>query len=151
MHYPLPPRHAKLIATVLFAAVAVSGCSKKEQYKAYTCSDVKIKLDPSKQRGVDHKAVYLCANNVNTITWVPEANVKSFRIEFIGHDLPFGSTTTFVGTTSPVTTPPLPDPGELTVFKYDLTIVDTNGKIWPFDPHVVGGGGLVTYLSSDLK
>jgi hypothetical protein len=125
----------------MFVALAVSGCQKKMPLlSSCNCGNKTIKLDHSKPKGVDHKAIYLCPND--TITWVPGPHVRSFTIVFVGQDLPFGATATFAGTTLPVTSPPLPDPGELTVFKYDLTIVDDSGTSHPFDPHVIGGGGL---------
>jgi hypothetical protein len=140
--YPFPARHKKLFAVILFVALAVSGCEKKAlpPPSPCTCGNITITVDHSKPRGVDKKATYLCPNY--TITWVPGPHVQSFEVQFVGPDLPFGATTTFVGTTLPVTSPTLPDPGELTVFKYNLKIVDNNGHSHQFDPHVVGGGGL---------
>jgi hypothetical protein len=139
-------RNTKLFAILLFVALAVSGCRKQGLTAALPCGYIQIVVDPSQPRGVDHKVVYLCTStptNTYTITWVPVGpNVKSFTVEFVGPDLPFGTGTanTTFGTGLSPTTPTLPDPGELTVFKYNLTIVDATGP-HHFDPHVVGGGG----------
>lgn len=137
--YPFLARHTKLIAVLLFVALAVSGCKKMRP--ATACGNITIKVDHSKPKGVDHKAVYLCANNY-TVTWEPGPNVHSFEVQFVGTDLPFGPTNTTFGTAGSSSTPTLPDPGELTVFKYNLKIVDNNGASHSFDPHIVGGGGL---------
>jgi hypothetical protein len=94
-------------------------------------------VDHLKPKGVDRKAVYLCKDNY-TITWVPGLHVKSFQIEFI--DPPFGASGPTKFDNNHPTTPTLPDPGELTVFKYNITVVNDAGVSKPFDPHVVGGG-----------
>jgi hypothetical protein len=110
-----------------------------------TGTSVTILVDEGKPRGVDKKAVYVCPNL--TINWqaAPGSNVTHFRVEFVGDDLPFGSgpsNTIFDSDANvQVTTPALPDPGELTVFKYKITITDNHGPHQPHDPHVVGGGG----------
>ena len=141
--YAFPARLMKLFSAILFVAFAVSGC--KKQPRAITCAttgNVMIKVDPTKPKGVDHKAVYVCNNY--TITWSPQGNVQSFEVQFVGKvasDFPFGPTNTTYGSANP-TTPQLSDPGELSVFKYDIKIVDSNGRSYSFDPHVVGGGGL---------
>lgn len=140
--YTFPARHTKLFAVVL-VALAVSGCPNKvlpPPPSPCTCGNITIQVDHTKLHGVDHKAEYLCPNY--TITWAPKPNVKSFEVQFVGADLPFGPNNTTFGTAGSSTTPPLPDPGELTVFKYNLKIVDDHGTPHSFDPHVVGGGGL---------
>ena len=149
--FPIRTRHTRPFATLLFVTLAVSGCKKKQQYAAYSCGNIQINVHP---RGVDHKAVYLCAKTLTnnyTITWVRGSNVKSFQVVFVGPDLPFGPQTTFATSGPPVTTPPLSDPGDLTVFKYNITIVDDNGASYQSDPHVVGGGGIPIQLSTDLQ
>jgi hypothetical protein len=140
--YPFPAWRAKLFAVVLFVAFAVSGCKKEAPHTAFTCVDITITVDPSKPKGVDHKATYLCKNH--TVTWVPGPHVASFEVKFVGHDtddFPFGPHNTTFGPNQ--ATPPLPDPVELSVFKYNLKIVDDIGTTHQFDPHVVGGGGLI--------
>jgi hypothetical protein len=141
--YAFSARHMKLFAVVLFVAFAVSGCRKVPLTTTCgTSGNVIIKVDHTKPKGVDHKAVYVCTNY--TITWERQANVQSFEVHFVGvdpSDFPFGPANANFGTGN-ATTPPLPDPKELTVFKYNLKIVDSNGISHPFDPHVVGGGGL---------
>jgi hypothetical protein len=139
--YAFPARHIKLFAVVLFVAFTVSGC--KNVPRTTTCENIVIKVDHTKPKGVDHKAVYLCKNY--TITWSPQSNVQSFEVQFVGavpSDFPFGTGTANTTFSSATPTPPLPDPGELTVFKYNLKIIDSNGNSHSFDPHVVGGGGL---------
>jgi hypothetical protein len=99
-----------------------------------TCGNVTITVDHTKPKGVDRKAVYLCPDY--TVTWVPGPHVQSFRVVFV--DPPFGNATTFDN--SNPTTPKLPDPGELTVFKYNIKVTNDNGVSKTFDPHVVGSG-----------
>src|SRR5450755_3842993 len=153
--YPLRAGQTKLLAILLFAVLTLSGCKPNEQnkklYAVYACGDIAITVEYTKQKGVDHKAVYLCSDNAKnyTITWIRGPNVKSFQVQFDGPDYPFGPASATFGTGGTTTTPPLPAPGELTVFKYQLTIVDDGGTSHPFDPHVVGGGNLAMYLKAD--
>ena len=110
-------RHAILITVLLFGAV-VSGRGGKAQVQAEACAcgSVTITVDHTKPKGVEHKAVYLCPNNYR-ITWVPGPHVQN----------------------NP-TTPTLTDPGELTVFKYNIKVTNDNGVSKTFDPHVIGSG-----------
>ncbi len=149
--FPVWARHMRLFAILLFVAMAISGCKKEHLFSAYACGDITIHVDPSYNTDsyptyVDHKVVYLCANNEGnyTITWVPGPNVSSFQVVFVGPDLPFGPATTTFGTGGRSTTPSLNDPGQLTVFKYNLSLTDKSGKTYESDPHVVGGGGIAT-------
>jgi hypothetical protein len=133
--FPAWARHAILITVLLFGAL-VSGLGGKVQVQAEdcTCGNVTITVDHAKPKGVDRKAVYLCPDY--TVTWVPGPHVQSFRVVFV--DPPFGNATTFDN--SNPTTPKLPDPGELTVFKYNITVTNDNGVSKTFDPHVIGSG-----------
>jgi hypothetical protein len=103
-------------------------------------SDIHIKVHHrSHPTGVDQKAVYLHENY--KIIWEAESSqVKSFEVQFVGPDLPFGPQLTKFDSTHNVS-PPLPHFDELTVFKYDITITDSNNDKHQFDPHVIGGGG----------
>ncbi|MGB7730982.1 MAG: hypothetical protein WBL50_23350 [Candidatus Acidiferrum sp.] len=146
--FPVWARDIRLFVILLFVALAISGCKKQHLYAAYACGNITINVDPSYNtdpypRYVDQRAVYLCDNNY-TITWVPGPHVKKFQIQFVGPDLPFRTATTFVGTTQPVTSPTLADPGQLTIFKYNILITDNSDATYESDPHVVGGGGIVT-------
>jgi len=106
-------------------------------------SDITIKVNHGSpnNRGVDKKAAYLCEGY--KITWVIDSgsNDKSFKVEFVGPDYPFGAVTIFNSSGGTVSTGPLPHFSELTVFKYNITITDNSGNPpQTFDPHVVGGG-----------
>ena len=103
-------------------------------------SDIRIKVHhQTHPRGVDQKAVLLHENG--RIMWEAESSqIKSFEVQFVGPDLPFGPEATKFDSSNNIT-PPLPHFDELTVFKYDITIIDSNNGKHYFDPHVIGGGG----------
>jgi hypothetical protein len=137
---PLWGRSSVLIGLLLLSPLEFSGSGENSRERRAladdcSCGNITIKVDHTKLKGVDHKAVYLCPTY--TITFVSGPHVRTFEVVF--DDPPFGGATTF--NDSNPTTPPLPDPGELTVFKYHIKIVDDNGVTHRFDPHVVGGGG----------
>jgi hypothetical protein len=130
-------------AVILLFQVVAGGCGgeQKAKVKTLACDNQIVKVDPNLDKGVDRKAVYLC--NSYNVQWVTAGNVASFEVEFVDPPFPFGNTTKF-GTAPGETTmtPAYSAPGDLTVYKYKITIVDRNGKTYTFDPHVVGGGGL---------
>jgi len=124
--------------------IAAKGGGAGVAAPACTCGgNVTIKVNHATHpRGVDQKAVYLCEGY--KITWQAESgsNIEKFEVEFVGPDFPFGSATVFDSdSTLKVSTPNLPHLDELTVFKYKITITDSNHHPHPFDPHVIGGGG----------
>jgi hypothetical protein len=141
--FSLRTRCTTLLSVFLPVALATCGCKRSEGFVPANCSDITIKVNHEKYlRGVDQKAVYVCDGK--KITWEAETNnIKKFEVEFVGADLPFGAASTKFDGDSNVkaTTPALPHFGELTVFKYNLTITDNNGNDKKyFDPHIIGGG-----------
>ena len=140
--FSLRIRCTTLLSVFLPVALATCGCKRSEGYVPANCTDITIKVNHEKYlRGVDQKAVYVCDGK--KITWEAETNnIKKFEVEFVGPDFPFGSATVFDSdSTLKVSTPNLPHLDELTVFKYKITITDSNHHPHPFDPHVIGGGG----------
>jgi hypothetical protein len=136
-------RYTTFLSAFLLVALATCGCQKRsEGFVEFNCTDITIKVNHEKyQRGVDQKVVYLCQGK--KITWEAETNnIKKFEVEFVGDDLPFGAGSTKFDSDSDVkaSIPTLPLFGELTVFKYNLTITDNNGNVKKFDPHIIGGG-----------
>jgi len=137
---PVRASRTLLLALILLFALATGGCEKPKNVRRYSCSNQVVKVDSKLDKGVDHKAVYLCDGN--TVQWVMSGNVASFEIVF--QDPPFGNATKFgTGSGETTTTPSYSAPTDLTVYKYTVSGVDKNGVAFgPFDPHVVGGGGL---------
>jgi hypothetical protein len=134
-------RYTTVLSAFALLALA-SGCQNKALPAACTCvGDITIKVNHGHARGVDKKAVYLCSGY--KITWEIESgsNDKEFTVEFVGPDLPFGpSATIFNSSNGTASTGPLAHFSELTVFKYKITIKDSNNSSHPFDPHIIGGG-----------
>jgi len=143
-------------AVPAFLLLVLTGCGHKKEAlpdkkpMTWTCTctcpgDIKILVNEGRQRGVDQKAAYVCPTS--KIIWEPESssNVKSFRVEFVGDDLPFGSgPSNTIFDSDPniqIKIGPLPALSELTVFKYKITITDNNGAHPSHDPHIIGGGG----------
>ena len=79
------------LALILLFALAAGGCTPKIAVRSYSCSNQIVKVDNKLDKGVDHKAVYLC--NGNTVQWVASGDVASFEIVF--QDPPFGNATNF--------------------------------------------------------
>jgi len=138
--------YATLLAILPPLVVAAYGCGRGRKPAAFrhTCGDIPIKVNHNEKHGVDKKAVYRCTGD--TITWKSDSSdIQSFEVEFVGDDddLPFGTSPKIFDSDSngKAITPKLPDPGQLTVFKYKITITDKQGGKHQFDPHVVGGGG----------
>ena len=138
--HPVRSCRTLLLALILLFALAAGGCEKTKNVRSYSCSNQIVKVDSKLDKGVDHKAVYLC--NGYTVQWVMSGDVASFEIVF--QDPPFGNATNFgTGPGETTTTPPYSAPVDLTVYKYTVSGFDKNGAPFgPFDPHVVGGGGL---------
>jgi len=143
--FPIGAGYTTRFTLVLLVALTASGSQRKERVATYTCGDQHIKVDHTLPKGVDRKAVYLCGGD--KIIWDAQPNVQ-FEIDF--DESPWGPNNAKFGNKNGLNpyTPkfpnsPTPAPKDPTVFKYTITIVDNNGHSYPpFDPHVVGGGGL---------
>jgi hypothetical protein len=128
-----------LFAVLLLCILGSLGCGVKPAFRAkktktFDCGNEQdIKVGPQKKNGVDKQAVYVCDGD--QVVWQPETGV-TFRVHFTG-DCPFTSSCTSDITDSTPQTAKTPQPTDLTVYKYKLTVNDT----LVFDPHVVGGGG----------
>jgi hypothetical protein len=122
---------------VLLLGLGASGFNQmasSEKAVKYTCKNETIKVDP--QKGVDRKAIYLCDGY--TVTWIPKPNANVHKFQIVFQDSPFvGGAKKFDDTTT--TWPTMDKFTDLDVFKYTITVNDGP----PFDPHVVGGGGIV--------
>lgn len=116
--------------------------ASSEAAVSYTCKNEIIKVDP--QKGVDRKAIYLCDGY--TVTWEPKANAGVHKFQIVFQDSPFvGGATQFDDTTTKW--PTMDQFADLSVFKYTITVNDGA----PFDPHVVGGGGIVMNPKKNKK
>ena len=140
--FPARASYTTLLGMFLPLTGVVSGCGRGAFFPP-ACTNIDIEVHHVEKHGVNKKAVYLCTGK--HITWKTHPDDKSFTVEFVGDDLPFGaSLKTFDSDSSgAATTPnlPLPSPNELTVFKYKITITDKQNVTYPaFDPHVIGGG-----------
>lgn len=125
---------AGLSAIVLLLAFATTSCKKgfappPSGTKNLSCTK-NIKVDPTNNYGVDHKAVYVCDGD--TLEWDNQSHA-TFTVHFPG-DCPFTSCAD-ISDSNPRQIKQLPT--DLTVYKYTITV---NGVTSP-DPHVVGGGG----------
>lgn len=141
--HPSRARYALCFALTLLASLALSGCGGGQQQLTGTfkCSDQTVTVDWSQKHGVNphQNAIYLCTGN--KVTWNPAGNVQSFTITF--QDSPFGPSPQTFDQNHNVS-PPMPayTDSDWRVFKYSLQVTDTQGNSHPFDPHVIGGGGL---------
>jgi hypothetical protein len=137
--FPQTAGYTMRFTLILFVALGASRSSRmapRQKAVKYNCQDETLNIDLKK--GVDRKAIYLCAGQ--KVTWVDPSNKYTFQVVF--QDYPFGGTPTTFDNGTP-TSPVLPPITDLTVFKYTITIFDTSGFPHPYDPHVVGGGGIV--------
>lgn len=142
-----------LVVFVLFIVLAVVGCHEKPNAFAYSCpadpsQPIKVTVDHRlvSEKGAHPKATYLCDGY--KIEWIKATVVKDFEIEF--EESPWPGMTKFgTGSGELTTTPAYSAPTDLNVYKYKVTIYDSNGVKHEFlDPHVVGGGGIGTYLAA---
>lgn len=125
---------AGLFAVVLLLALGTTGCRPRfvpppAGTKNVKCT-TKIIVDPTKDQGVDHKAVYVCDGD--TLEW-DNPHSATFTVSFPSGDCPFNSCADITDSN------PRPFktlPAGLTVYKYTITVNGTS-----YDPHVVGGGG----------
>lgn len=163
MHiFPTRARYLPLLAVPLLVTAVASGCNKKELVAAYACKDepIKVNHENANHKGVDRKAVYLCSSDPHLgksyqIIWTSDSTkIKSFTIDFVGPDYPFGPNVHFASNSAgTVTSPTLTDPDDVTdvtVYKYNLIVTDEHDVKYKFDPHVVGGGG-IAILIKDLS
>jgi hypothetical protein len=125
---------AGLTTIVLLLVFATTSCNKGRApappgTRNLPCTK-KIKVDPTNNFGVDHKAVYVCDGD--TLQWDNPSHA-TFTVHFPG-DCPFSSCADISDTNA---RPIKQLPTDLTVYKYTITV---NGVTSP-DPHVVGGGG----------
>ena len=140
-----PERKSHILLFVLLSIqIALGGCQHEQfagKIVAFTCTDETITVDHTKAKGVDKETVILCDGK--KITWEKGKHVASFEIDF--QDPAFGTATHFgTGPGETTTTPAYSAPIETTLYKYTVTTIgDDTGHIHgPFDPHVVGGGGI---------
>ena len=102
--------------------------------------DTTVKVTPGALHGVD-KDIYVCDDpNFNQVSWVAPQGV-TFSVQFPSTapaDCPFNPCPASITDSTPQTVGP--QPADLTVYKYTITVT-VGGKTTPYDPHVVGGGG----------
>lgn len=132
--------YAARFAIVLLVALGANGSSRMEPSEKairYTChptEDIHV-IDT----GTKPKAIYLCKDTV--VNWKPDGHI--FSVDFV--DYPFENPKMIFDNTH-LTTPKMRDFDDLTVFKFYITV---DGHT--FDPHVVGGGGIVLESKADPK
>lgn len=104
------------------------------------CADNQITVDPTEPHGVDHAHAALLICPDEQITWVDHSGKYKFQVDF--DDYPFAGAPQSFNNANP-TTPKFPKGvPDITVFKYKITVDDGSGNPKPFDPHVIGGGGI---------
>src|SRR6201981_2922028 len=95
--HPVRGRCTLLVAIFVFLELAFGGCRKAVMMnKTLYCEHKVVNVDHTLEKGVDHKAVYLC-DGFN-MEWKAAGDVASFEVEFKDPPFPFGPNATKFGT-----------------------------------------------------
>jgi hypothetical protein len=144
--HPVRTRYI-LLGFAVIVQLVVTGCQFRPgenaniKVEAFVCQN-KIVVNATAPPFVDQEPFVLY--DQTTIHWDMATNVKDFEVEFTD-GLPFGPNATKFGTKPGETqdTPIYKAPTVATLYNYKITVTDATGAPKPpYDPHVVGGGGI---------